>query len=50
MFALAVGAFLVAFALVLSNRRKPAIGLAILLMGVCVVFYYVHSFEVDWPW
>ena len=50
MFALTVFGFLVAFALVLADRRKAAIALAILLMPVCVAFYYLHSYEVNWPW
>jgi len=50
MFALAVVGFLVAFGLVLADRRKPAIAIAVVLMGVCIAFYYLHNYEVDWPW
>jgi hypothetical protein len=50
MFALVVLAFLVAFALILTGRRKPAIALAVLLQFACVGLYFTHSYQVNWPW
>ncbi len=50
MFALVVLAFLVAFALIWTGRRKPAIALAVGLQVACVGFYITHSYHVNWPW
>jgi hypothetical protein len=50
MFALVVLAFLVAFALIWTGRRKPAIALAVVLQFACVALYFSHAYQVNWPW
>ncbi len=50
MFVATVIGFLVAFALVLANRRKAAIALAIVLMVPGVALYFMHDFGVNWAW